>query len=570
MTPNLNPFLAASYIPKQSRPGVIGMLNLIPHISQTWKNQRAQLETVGEDIKSRFSAQEKREPEQLSNQILQDTFDRLKLDYDPDNGGFGSAPKFPTPHKLLFLLSYYRQTGEQKALVMAEKTLRLMRLGGIFDQVGLGFHRYSTDEQWLVPHFEKMLYDQALLALAYVEAYQATGAGKFMITAKEVMDYCLRDMQDTQGGFYSAQDADSEGEEGKYYLWTTQEIQNVLSEEDYTLATELFWLKPEGNYLERGSWTGKNILHIPMPLEGIAQNNNLTLEQLVLRMGKILNQLYETRKSRVPPATDTKVLTDWNGLMIAALAKTGSVLNQPKYVEAAKKTAEYILTQMRKDSVLYHRSFEGEVAVEGFLDDYAFLVYGLIELYEATFEEKYLKAADELAKEMIAKFWEQKTGGFFQTTETQTGMPKIKQLYDGAIPSGNSVALHDLLWLGRLLNEPKYDSMANQMMQTFARELETSPEFYTYFILNLPFLIGTAYSVVIVGDQAATETQEILKTLKAHYLPNTTVQLKTPSLDYQQVEGKATAYVCQNQTCLPATNSITVMLERLGIKDIKP
>jgi uncharacterized protein YyaL (SSP411 family) len=570
MTPNLNPFLAASYIPKQSRPGVIGMLNLIPHISQTWKNQRAQLETVGEDIKSRFSAQEKREPEQLSNQILQDTFDRLKLDYDPDNGGFGSAPKFPTPHKLLFLLSYYRQTGEQKALEMAEKTLRLMRLGGIFDQVGLGFHRYSTDEQWLVPHFEKMLYDQALLALAYVEAYQATGAGKFMITAKEVMDYCLRDMQDTQGGFYSAQDADSEGEEGKYYLWTTQEIQNVLSEEDYTLATELFWLKPEGNYLERGSWTGKNILHIPMPLEGIAQNNNLTLEQLVLRMGKILNQLYETRKSRVPPATDTKVLTDWNGLMIAALAKTGSVLNQPKYVEAAKKTAEYILTQMRKDSVLYHRSFEGEVAVEGFLDDYAFLVYGLIELYEATFEEKYLKAADELAKEMIAKFWEQKTGGFFQTTETQTGMPKIKQLYDGAIPSGNSVALHDLLWLGRLLNEPKYDSMANQMMQTFARELETSPEFYTYFILNLPFLIGTAYSVVIVGDQAATETQEILKTLKAHYLPNTTVQLKTPSLDYQQVEGKATAYVCQNQTCLPATNSITVMLERLGIKDIKP
>jgi uncharacterized protein YyaL (SSP411 family) len=570
MTPNLNPFLAASYIPKQSRPGVIGMIDLIPHISQTWKNQRAQLETVGADIKSRFSAQEKREPEQLSSQILQDTFDRLKLDYDPDNGGFGSAPKFPTPHKLLFLLSYYRQTGEQKALEIAEKTLRQMRLGGIFDQVGLGFHRYSTDEQWLVPHFEKMLYDQALLTLAYVEAYQATGAGKFMITAKEVLDYCLRDMQDEQGRFYSAQDADSEGEEGKYYLWTTQEIQKVLSAEDFALATELFWLKPEGNYLERGSWTGKNILHMPMPLEGIAQNNNLTLEQLIFRMGKILNQLYEVRKTRVPPATDTKVLTDWNGLMIAALAKTGNVLNQPKYVEAAKKTANHILTQMRKDGMLYHRSFESEVAVEGFLDDYAFFVFGLIELYEATFDEKYLKAADELAKEMIAKFWDQKTGGFFQTTETQTGMPKIKQLYDGAIPSGNSVALHDLLWLSRLLNEPLYDSLANQMMQTFARELETSPESYTYFIANLPFLIGTSYSIVIVGDQKAADTQEMLKTLKTRYLPDTTVQLKMPDIDYQQIEGKATAYVCQNQTCLPATNSVAVMLERLGIKDIKP
>ncbi|MCW4023855.1 MAG: thioredoxin domain-containing protein [Candidatus Bathyarchaeota archaeon] len=570
MTPSLNPFLAASYIPKQSRPGVIGMIDLIPHISQTWKNQRAQLETVGADIKSRFSVQEKREPEQLGSQIMQDTFDRLKLDFDPDNGGFGSAPKFPTPHKLLFLLRYYRQTGEQKALEMAEKTLRLMRLGGIFDQVGLGFHRYSTDEQWLVPHFEKMLYDQALLALAYVEAYQATGAGKFMITAKEVLDYCLRDMQDEQGGFYSAQDADSEGEEGKYYLWTTQEIQNVLSEEDFALASELFWLKPEGNYLERGSWTGKNILHMPMPLEGIAQNNNLTLEQLILRMGKILNQIYDVRKKRIPPATDTKVLTDWNGLMIAALAKTASVLNQPKYVEAAKKTADYILTQMHKGNMLYHRSVEGEVSIEGFLDDYAFFIFGLIELYEATFEEKYLKAADELSKEMMSKFWDQKTGGFFQTTETQTGMPKIKQLYDGAIPSGNSVALHDLLWLSRLLNEPLYDSLANQMMQTFARELETAPEAYTYFIANLPFLIGKSYSVVVVGDIKAADTQEMLKQLRTHYLPDIVIQLKTPNIDYQQVEGKATAYVCQNQTCLPATNSIAVMLELLGIKDIKP
>jgi uncharacterized protein len=573
MTPKLNPFLATSYIPKYSKPGIIGMVELVPYVVQAWKVQHAQLEIVGADIKDRIKSQEKREPQQLDSKILQDTYNRLKLDFDQDNGGFGTAPKFPTPHKLLFLLRYYNQTGEEKALEMVEKTLRKMRLGGIFDQVGLGFHRYSTDEMWLVPHFEKMLYDQALLTLAYLEAHQATGAGKFMITAKETLEYCFRDLLSPQGGFYSAQDADSEGKEGKYYVWTLKEVQDILSQSDADLVAQLFWLKPEGNYLENGNRSGKNIPHIPEPLEETAKANNLTLDQLIMRMGKINSQLEKARRKRVPPATDTKVLTDWNGLMIAALAKAGNSLNQPKYIEAAEKTADFLLSQMRKGDLLYHRFVDGEVAVEGFLDDYALLIFGLIELYEATFQEKYLKAADDLAKVMVAKFWDEKNGGFFQTKENQTSLPKIKQLYDGAMPSGNSFALHDLVWLSRLVNEPKYDALANQMTQAFAGEIKENPEAYTYFISSLDFLVGTSYSVVVVGDLKEDGTQEMLKILKTQYLPSTVIQLKVPGktgLDYQQIEGKATAYVCQNQTCLPPTNNIEKMLPNLEVKPKEP
>ncbi len=396
--------------------------------------------------------------------VLQDAYDRLTLDFDEENGGFGSAPKFPRPHNLLFLLRYYARTGEKKALAMAEKTLRQMRLGGIFDQIGLGFHRYSTDAEWLVPHFEKMLYDQALLTLAYVEAYQVTGAGKFMITAKETIDYCMRDLSSPQGGFYSAQDADSEGEEGKYYLWTMQEVLDALPPSDADLAVHLFGLKAEGNF--PGS-NGKNILHLAEPLDELASYKGLTLDELIIRLGKIQNTLFEARKKRAAPAIDDKVLTDWNGLMIAALAKAGNVLNQPKYISAAIKTADFILNQMRQGNVLYHRYAKGETAIDGFLDDYAFFTYGLIELYEVTFEDKYLQAAADLTKTMVAKFWDDKNGGFYQTQNSEAAMPKIKQLYDGATPSGNSVALQSLLRLSRLTNEPAYDTMATQMTKNF-------------------------------------------------------------------------------------------------------
>ena len=574
LTQRLNPFFAASYIPKHSRPGLIGMLDLVPQVMQIWKGQRAQLEMVGADIKSRIETMEKRTPQkELGKEVLQDAYDRLTLEFDSENGGFGTAPKFPRPHNLLFLLRHYARTGEKNALAMVEKTLRQMRLGGIFDQIGFGFHRYSTDAVWLVPHFEKMLYDQALLTLAYVEAYQITGAGKFRLTAKETIDYLIRDLSSPEGGFYSAQDADTEGEEGKFYLWTMDEVLDTLSPADADLAVHIYGLKPEGNFIESGKPNGKNILHIAESLEELAPYKGLTLQELIARLHNIRDALFEARKKRLPPATDDKILTDWNGLMVAALAKAGTVLNEPKYLEAAMKTADFILDHMREDGVLYHRYAKGERAVEGFLDDYAFFVYGLIELYDATFEAKYLQAAADLTKVMVTKFWDDKNGGFYQTQKnSDAAMPKMKQLYDGAVPSGNSVALHDLLWLVRLTNEPTYDTMVAQMTKTFAQEIEGAPEAYTFFLSALDFLIGISYSVTVVGDLKEKDTVEMLNAIRKHYLPSTVIALKNPSkagLGYEQIEGKATAYVCQNQTCLPPTNSLMLMLEQLGRKQEK-
>ena len=568
ITPKLNPFFAQSYIPKHSRTGVIGMLDLVQQVTQMWKMQRAQLEMVGADIKARLQAMEKRTSQaMLGKDVLKDAYDRLNLDFDEENGGFGTAPKFPTPHRLLFLLRYHARTAEKPALNIVEKTLTQMRLGGVYDQLGWGFHRYSTDPEWLVPHFEKMLYDQALMTLAYTETFQATGAKRYALAAKETLDFTLREFSAGEaGGFCSAQDADSEGEEGRFYLWTVDEVLDTLNPANAELAVHIYGLKPEGNF--RGS-NGKNILHIAEPLEELAPYKGLTLQELIDRLHAIRQTLFDTREKRVHPAVDDKVLTDWNGLMIAALAKAGTLLNEPKYIDAAEKTADFILSRMRQGGLLYHRYARGQMAIEGFLDDYSFTVFGLIELYEATFQDGYLQAAADLAKVMLTKFWDSQNGGFYQTENSQDGMPRMKQLYDGATPSGNSVALQDLLWLSRLKNLPAYEQMATRMTEAFAEEVEAAPEAYAFFLSALDFQIGPSYSVTVVGGLREDDTQEMLRTIRQHYLPTTIVVLKQPDkagLSYQQIQDKATAYVCRDQTCLPPTNSLTAMLEQLGAK----
>lgn len=566
LTPKLNAFFAASYIPKNSRAGLIGMLDLVPQIMQIWKSQRQQLEMVGADVQRRIQAMEKRTPQKaLGKEVFQAAYQQLSGEYDSENGGFGYAPKFPRPHNLLFLLRYYAQTGEKAARWMVEETLNKMRQGGIYDQVGFGFHRYSTDERWLVPHFEKMLYDQALMALAYIEAFQATSANRYAEAAKEVLDYVLRDLTGVDGGFCSAQDADSEGEEGKYYIWTVDEVFDVLSPADAELAFHIYGLNPKGNYSEGN---GKNILYSAEPLDELAPYEGLTLQELIDRMHKIRAVLFEARKKRVPPAIDDKVLTDLNGLMIAALAKTGSTLKEQKYIEAAEQTADFILKRMLKDGVLYHRYAKGEAAIEGFLDDYASLIYGLCHLYEATFQEQYLQAAVNLTKAMIEKFRDNKDDGFYQTQNGNPSIPRLKQVYDGATPSGNSMALYCLLWIGRLISEPRYEEIANRMSELFADEVEAMPQAYTFFLSALELLLGNSYSVVLVGDLKGEDSQLMLDALRRNYLPTTTVQFKSPKnadAGYQQIDGKATVYVCQNQTCLPPTNSTELMLKQLGV-----
>jgi uncharacterized protein YyaL (SSP411 family) len=563
LTPNLNPFFVASYIPKNSRFGTVGMLDLVPQIKQIWKKQRQEMEMVGQDVKRRLAVIENRVSEtQLDETVLTSAYEHLQLDFDDVNGGFYAAPKFPMPHRLLFLMRYYAQTGDKNALAMVEKTLTSMRVGGIFDQIGYGFHRYSTDAHWLVPHFEKMLYDQALLVLAYTEAYQLTGNQLYAETVREVLAYVQRELTSPEGGFYSAQDADSEGEEGKYYIWSLNEVLEFLSPEDAELAVHIFGLTAEGNFSEHARPTRKNVLYIAQPLEEFASYKNLPLQQLSSRLNSIRAALFEERKKRVAPALDDKVLVDWNGLMIAAYAKAGRILNEPKYVEAAKKAAEFILTQMCQGDLLYHRYIKGETAIEGFLDDYAFLSFGLIELYEATYEAKYLGAAADLAKKMVEQFWDSSKGGFYQTVET-AGMPKLKQLYDGAIPSGNSVAFWVLLWLSRLTDKLDYEVMAAKMTQTFADEIADGPQAFTFFLSAMYMLSGQSSSIVLVGDQKDKETQKMLEALKQRYLPNTAIQLRTLDGTYKQLEGKATAYVCHRQTCLPPTNNVESMLNQL-------
>jgi uncharacterized protein YyaL (SSP411 family) len=507
----------------------------------------------------------------LSEEVLEEAYKNLARNFDEEHGGFGTAPKFPRPHSLLFLLRYWKRSGDKNALAMVEKTLVQMRLGGIYDQLGFGFHRYSTDALWLVPHFEKMLYDQALLALAYTEAFQATSSRRYGLAAKEIIEYTLRDLAQPQGGFYSAQDADTEGEEGKFYLWTMDEVLDALSPADADLAVHIFGLKPEGNFVDAsGKQNGKNILHFDESLEELAPYKGLTLEELITRVHNIRDALFEVRKKRIPPAKDDKVLTDWNGLMIAALAKAGNVLNEANYLEYAMKTADFLLNQMcDRDDTLYHRYAKGERAVEGFLDDYAFFVFGLIELYEASFEEKYLLAAKELTQKMREKFWDEKNGGFYFTSaEPDAGMHRMKQVYDGAVPSGNSVALLNLLRLSRMFNEPAFEEMTNRLIKAFSQEIETAPEAYTWLLASVDFAVGQSQNVVVVGDSKQKDTLDMLAALRKQYLPNLVVSVRQSSetgLGYEKIEGKATAYVCVGQTCLPPTNSVGRMLELLEI-----
>jgi hypothetical protein len=572
MTAHKKPFFAASYIPKDGRFGLAGMVDLVPQIEDIWKTRRSDLENLGEDITHRIETFEKRTGgEELGKDVMDDAYEKLVLSFDEENGGFGRAPKFPSPHNLIFLLRYWSRTKEKNALKMAEKTLRAMRTGGIFDQVGFGFHRYSTDAKWLVPHFEKMLYDQALLALANTEAFQATGAGKFKVTAKEALTYVLRDLASPEGVFYAAEDADTEGEEGKFYLWTEEEIKKALPSEDVNLAIRLLGIKAGGNYTEAGrNRSGRNILHLAEPLEQVASESQLTVDELILRLGRICNVLFKAREKRVRPAKDDKILVDWNGLMIAALAKASSVFGEPRYLQAAVKAAGFFLEKMMDaNGTLYHRYAKGETAIEGFLDDYAFLVWGLLEIYESSFEEAYLQAAGELTTTMISRFWDSEDGGFYSTAKiADNAVPRRKEVYDGAVPSGNSVALLNLLRLSLFTGEAKYRELASRVIRVFSEDVKRSPAAHTFMLVGVDFAIGPAYKVILAGDSKEDSMQRMLNALKTRYLPKMVVSMRPAGkagLGYEKIEDKATAYVCRDQTCMPPTNEPEKMLELLGL-----
>ena len=559
MTPDKKPFYSATYIPKENRFNVVGMLDLVPQITNYWENQRERLMDIGDNIAASLGSGSSGGIEDIPVSVLDTGFILLNERYDEEHGGFGDAPKFPSPHNLLFLLRYWKRTGKEKALNMVEKTLQKMVKGGVFDHVGYGFHRYSTDRKWLVPHFEKMLYDQAMLLMAYTETYQATGKEEYRETAEQIIAYVLRDLTSTYSGFYSAEDADSEGEEGKFYVWTVDELQNIAGDEGKEVLDYL-GVKPEGNYLDETTKekTGTNILHII----GDDPPENLEI---------IRNKLFEQREKRVRPLLDDKILTDWNGLMIAALSKAARAFQVSEYAEEAVRSADFILGNMWDGNELLHRYREGEAQIGGFLNDYAFTAWGLIELYQTTHEKRFLDAASRINEVMIALFAAPEGGFYFTSSEAEALLARRKELYDGAIPSGNSVAFMNLMRLSRLTGNTSLEEEATKLSRFFSSSILGAPHVYSMLLSGLDFAFGPSTEVVVSGN--TDDVRGIISQLDQRYLPNTVVhrysEELTTSVDYiagMKPSDDPLVYVCTGFVCNLPTGDLEKVWEQLGEK----
>jgi len=582
MTPERKAFFAGTYFPKETRFGRIGLKQLILQIKEKWKNEQEKLVESSEKINEILQEVTLESPGMnLDEGDLKNALKQLSKNFDKENGGFGGRPKFPTPHNLLFLMRMWKRTGNDQILFVVEKTLQAMSNGGINDHLGFGFHRYSTDQFWLVPHFEKMLYDQAMIAMAYIEAYQATKKTLYSEVARNIMTYVLRDMLSDEGGFYSAEDADSEGVEGKFYVWSYQELEEVLDSKKLEIFTKVYNIYKEGNYREEatGEPNGKNILHMTKSLETLASELGLTSETLKDKLKSIQLQLFNEREKRIHPHKDDKILTDWNGLMIASLALAGYVFNESEYIKAAEKTVDFILANLRNDKgQLLHRYRNNSAEIEAFLDDYSFFIWGLLNLYEATLNVHYLELAIEFMNMQSEHFWDEEIGGFFFTShEAEHLITRRKEIYDGAIPSGNSVAMLNLLRLSQLTGNVDYEEKADILGRVFVENIKKNALGYSFFLSAVDFALGPTFSLVISGDTNQKDTLELLEIIRANYLPNKALlhrptEMESPKIDefsnfityFDKHENKATAYVCINKTCKPPTNNADKMLEYLN------
>jgi len=570
LTPDRRPFFAATYIPKSS------MLSFIPRVEAAWRDHRDSVLTDSERVtRALESATASESGDELGLDAIRDAYRGFAASFDSSYGGFGSRPKFPTPHNLMFLLRYWKRTGEAPALAMVEKTLDRMRRGGVFDQVGFGFHRYSTDAQWLLPHFEKMLYDQALLLLAYTEAYHATRNESYRRSALEIAEYVMRDLSSPEGGFYSAEDADSEGEEGKFYLWTIAELHDVLGA-DAELAASVFGADDGGNFAEEASGhrSGANVLHLPRPQAEAARAAGLSEDALRERVESMRRRLLDARSRRVRPHLDDKVLTDWNGLMIAALARSGRVLDRPDHVQRARAAARFVHDKLSERGALLHRYREGDAAIDGMLDDYAYYVWGLLELYEATFDVGYLEDAVRLTERMDDRFADSRGGYFMAAKGSDDLIVRAKDSYDGATPSGNSVAMLNLARIARFTGDMRWDKKARATGAAFASQIARVPMAHAFAMIAVDFLVGPTFEVVVAGSRDGSDTRAMLAAVDQAFVPNKVVVFR-PSEDpkpvvevapytreQEAIRGAATAYVCRNFACdLPTTEPNEVLLK---------
>ncbi|HAG08089.1 MAG TPA: thioredoxin domain-containing protein [Desulfotomaculum sp.] len=554
MTPDKKPFFAGTYFPKEDKWGRPGLLTILGQVKNAWTMDPVRLIEIGEQLTRVIQYRPVELAGEPAKDILEKGFEQLCDHFDPLFGGFGEAPKFPASHQLMFLLRYHKQSMERQALQMVEKSLTSMYKGGVYDHLGYGFSRYSTDKQWLIPHFEKMLYDNALLAYAYLETYQVTKNYFYARVAKEVFAYILRELTSPQGGVYSAEDADSEGVEGKFYVWSPLEVKEILGEKEADVFCRLYDITPDGNF------EGKNI---PNLIKSGLKEHPLLLEALQ-DTEDMRYKLFLARKERVHPAKDDKILTSWNGLTIAALARGARILQNVEFIQAAARAVTFIWNNMYINGMrLLLRYRDGEAAFKACLDDYAFFIWGLIELYEATFDSTYLKKALVLTGQMISLFWDGENGGFFFSgNDAEPLLARSKELYDGALPSGNSVAAFNLLRLARFTGNQQFNELAWRQMRYFAGQVNRFPQGYTFFLTAWQLAFWPPKEIIVVGKRENEDTALILRTLQKEFLPeailifypegeaNEELLKVAPFLkNYSAINGKTAVYICENYAC---------------------
>lgn len=564
LTPDGKPFYGGTYFPPRDSFGRAGFERVLLAIADAWRNRRTELlesaGTIGEMLAKQAALQGRGV---LSVDILKDAKSQLERAFDDTHGGFGAAPKFPQPSTLSMLLTYWHRIGDEKALEMVETTLAAMAKGGINDHLGGGFHRYATDSEWLVPHFEKMLYDQALLSKVYVQAYQATGKAEYAAVAKDIFDYVLDQMTDPAGGFYSAEDADSQGKEGTFYVWEPKQTQKILGSDIANVFNEYYGVTEGGNFED-----GKTVLSVTKSVEELAGQFKRDPKDIDRILSDARAKLLEYRSKRPRPHLDDKIICGWNGLMISSLAYGGAVLGEHKYVDAAERAAQFALSELRSDGRLMRYYRKTRSVGLAFLDDYAFMTMGLLDLYEATFDARWLLEATELADGMIELFADQDGGGFYLTGEdAERLIVRTRPDYDGAVPSGNSVAALALLRLGRMTMEQRFTQPAEQLLEAFSGRMAQSPTSLTACLVALDFQIGPTQEIVLAGDLERKDMQEMLSLIRSKFLPNAVVlfhgkgqageaiEKVVPFVrGHGRVNNAATAYVCENYVCRRPVN----------------
>jgi len=556
MTPEKQPFLAGTYFPKERKWGKPGLKEILPQVYNIWIQEREKILNASTEIIDLLKQQKPKKTHDLDKGAIHETFRLLEQSFDQEYGGFGVAPKFPTPHYYTFLLRFYYRTGNQRALDMVNKSLLAMRLGGLYDHLGFGFHRYSTDQMFLVPHFEKMLYDQANLLEVYLEAYQVTKEDLYRKTVEEIISYLKREMLAPEGAFYSAESAESEGKEGKFYTFTQQEILKILGKDRAELISRLFNINEKGNYREEAirRLSGKNILYLraQIPKESKPLVND-SLEKLFLY-----------RKKREKPARDDKIITAWNGLLISSLAKANGVFPRSGYLKIAEKAAQFLKENLYVKGRLFRRYREGEVKIKGYLDDYAFFIRALISLFQVSQKEEHLKMALKLTREMIELFWDEKEGGFFLNGKDSEKMIfDFKETYDGAFSSSNTMAAYDLIRLSNLTQDSEIKKYTQEQFDFMSRFAINNLTAYVGFMSFFESSLAPSKEIILVKD----EGRRFLNLLNKSFLPDTNYLYPSSLLpwtaNYKKSAKEPTVFICENFTCKKPLHSLKELKDAL-------